>query len=69
MNNDERLEKTDDTESVQQCSPMLEKQAELEGHYKSACAQEVLLIEQLKQVQKNRECLASQLDLLRSLAA
>lgn len=48
---------------------LLEKQAELEGHYKSACAQEVLLIEQLKQVQKNRECLASQLDLLRSLAA
>lgn len=47
---------------------LLQKQAELEGHYKNICAQEVLLIQQLKKVQDQRESVATQLELVRSLA-
>lgn len=53
---------------TEQPNSLLEKQAELEGQYKSACAQEILLIEQLKQVTKQREAIAGQLELVRGLA-
>lgn len=52
---------------AEQPDPMLEKQAELEGSYKSICAQEVLLIEQLKHVQDQRKACAGQLELVRGL--
>lgn len=48
---------------------LLQKQAELEGHYKNICAQEVLLIEELKKAQEQRKSVATQLELVRTLAA
>lgn len=48
---------------------MLQKQSELENAYKSICAQEVLLIDQLKQVQDQRQAAAGQIELMRSLVA
>jgi hypothetical protein len=50
-------------------NPMIQKQAELEEHYKITCTQEVLLMEQLKKAQERRQALAGQLDLIRSLVA
>lgn len=52
-----------------QLKPMLEKQVELESTYKGICAQEVLLIEQLKQVQDQRKACAGQLELVRSICS
>ena len=48
-------------------NPVLDKTAELENQYKNTCAQEVLLIEQLKQVQEKRQTLATCLDVVSSL--
>lgn len=54
-------------QATEKPNPLLEKQAELESAYKSICAQEVLLSDQLEQVQDQRKACAGQLELVRSM--
>mgnify|MGYP000164341351 CR=1 FL=1 len=68
----------ENTETVEQQmnSIALQKQAELEEHYKNICAQEVLYAAQLNQIQKQldeiqekRKVAAGQLEIIKSFAA
>ncbi len=69
--NENGIEMNENVGEVEQSAinPALQKQAELEEHYKNICAQEVLFIEQLKQVQEKRKAVASQLELVKTLVA